>query len=245
VRENRALYDYIRTNTLYSIEGLEDRFRQGKEINFPPAAQEVKARWVRIDEAAKPSYHWRTVTKSDGERQLWGLSALHIITRDLPNWFWCDFEHVDFERTAEQYSQDSTTRGPAAPAGRDGVRAETRRSKWEKCRLRGTQTAFVDARGRPVVLANSQIEHGFQQTSSCMTCHARAAVGLRSQQPDLPRWQANTMPVNLPPNPVVVGPLAAPNPKWFEDDYGRPRYLQTHFVWSIPFRAMSTTADPP
>jgi hypothetical protein len=44
---------------------------------------------------------------------------------------------------------------------------------------------------------------------------------------------------------LLVGPLGVPNPKWFEDDYGRTRYLQTHFVWSIPFRALSTAVDPP
>jgi hypothetical protein len=245
VRMNRALFDYVRDNHLYSIEGLEERFRQGKEISFPAAAQEIKARWVRIKEADRPRYHWRTVTKSDGTKQLWGLSALHIITRDLPNWFWCDFEHVDFERNAEQYSRDTTTRGLKPPAGRDGIRSETRGTRWETMRLRGTQTEFVDARGRPTILANSQIEHGIQQTSSCMTCHARATVGLRADRPNLPGWQPNTLAPNLPPNPVMVGPLGAPDPKWYVDDFGAVRYIQTHFVWSIPFRALSSKVDPP
>jgi hypothetical protein len=245
VRMNRVLYEYIRDNCLYSIEGLEDRFRQGQEINFPLAAQEIKARWVPIKEADKPRYHWRVTARANGDRRLWGLTALHIITRDLPNWFWCDFEHVDFEKNAEQYSCDSTTRGLAPAAGRDGIRHETRGTKWQSYRLRGTQIDFTDARGRPVVVANSQIEHGFQQSSSCMTCHARATVGLRSQRPDLPAWQPNTLAANLPPNPVPVGPLGAPNPKWYEDDFGQVRYIQTHFVWSIPFRALSTKVDPP
>ncbi|WP_169977566.1 hypothetical protein [Tautonia rosea] len=245
VRMNRATFDYIRENQLYNIEGLEDAFLKGNELLFPRASQEIKARWVRIEEADKPRYHWRTITNDDGERQLWGLSSLHIITRDLPNWFWCDFEHVDFERFAEQYSQDPTTRGDAPPAGRDGIRRETIGSKWEHMRLRGTQTAFVDAQGRPTILANSQIEHGFQQKSSCMTCHARATVGLRSARPGLPRWQAHTLPLDLAIRPVLDEAVGAPDPDWFVDDYNEPIFLQTHFLWSLPFRALSTEVRPP
>lgn len=245
VRMNRAVFDYIRDNTLYNIEGLEDRFRSSKEINFLPAAQEIKAHWVPIREADKPRYHWRTVTKSDGTKQIWGLNGLHIITRDLPNWFWCDFEHVDSERNAEQYSVDSTTRGEKPPHGREGVRDEARGTKWETMRLRGTQTDFVDSRGRPTILANSQIEHGFQQTSSCITCHARATVGLRSRRPGLPGWQVNSLAANLPPRPVIIGPVGVPNPNWYEDDQGEVLYMQTHFLWSIPFRALSAKVDPP
>ncbi len=245
VRMNKGLFDYVRENNLYNIEGLEEYVKKGKEIIFPASSMEIKARWVPIKEGDKPRYHWRTVTKSDGTKQIWGLTALHIITRDLPNWFWCDFEHVDFEKNAEQYSYDPTTRGLNPPSGKNGIRQETVGTKWETMRLRGTQIDFVDAKGRPTILANSQIEHGFQQTSSCMTCHARATVGLRSDRPDLPGWQVNTLEPNLPPNPVLIGPVGAPNPNWFLNDRGKVRYIQTHFVWSIPFRALSTKVFPP
>ncbi len=245
VRMNRGTFDYIRDQGIYSIEGLEARFRTGEELVFPRNAQEVKARWVRIKETDKPRYHWRTVKSRDGGEQLWGLSALHIITRDLPNWFWCDFEHVDFERTAEQYSVDTTTRGVNPPSGREGIRNETRSTKWQTMRLRGTQTAFNDAEGNPNILANTQIEHGFQQSSSCMSCHARATVGLRSARPDLPKWQTNTLPLNLSIGPILREPVGPPKPVWYVDAYGKRRYLQTHFLWSIPFRAMSTKVMPP
>lgn len=245
VRMNRATYDYIRDNNLYSIEGLEEKFREGKELVLPQPAKEIKARWVRITEKDKARYHWRTTKDSKGNVQIWGLSALHIITRDLPNWFWCDFEHVDFERHAEQYSQDTTTRGLNPPSGDKGIRKETKGTRWETMRLRGVQTSFVDAEGNPTILANTQIEHGFQQKSSCMTCHARAGIGLRSARPNLPGWQANTLPLNLGTRPVLDEPVGVPDPKWFFDDYGERKYLQTHFLWSPPFRALSTKVLPP
>ncbi len=245
VRMNQVTYNFIRNETLYHIEGLEERLRKGKKIELPQGAKEIKARWVPIKEKDKPRYHWRTVKAKDGTVQFWGLSALHIITRDLPNWFWCDFEHVDFERHAEQYSQDTTTRGINPPAGEKGIRRETRGTKWEHLRLRGTQISFVDQEGRPTILANTQIEHGFQQKSSCLTCHARAAIGLRSARPNLPGWQANILPLNLAVRPVLDEPVGIPNPKWFVDKYGNRMYLQTHFMWAPPFRALSTKVFPP
>ena len=107
--------------------------------------------------------------------------------------------------------------------------------------MRGAQTDFTDSRGRPVILASSQIEHGFQMTSSCITCHSRASVGLRSSQPNWPGWQT----YSLPPNMIPYQPVGAPDPKWFLDDRGETRYVQTHFVWSAPFRALSTKVEPP
>jgi hypothetical protein len=44
---------------------------------------------------------------------------------------------------------------------------------------------------------------------------------------------------------VPVGPIGTPNPRWFADAFGNPRYIQTHFVWSAPTRAMSTKDSPP
>ena len=112
-------------------------------------------------------------------------------------------------------------------------------------RLRGTQTAFTDARGRPTILANSQIEHGIQQKSSCMTCHSRATVGLRSARPGMPGWQANTLPLDLAVRTVLDEAVGVPDPAWFVDDYNERTYLQTHFLWSPPFRALSAEVSPP
>ena len=257
VRTNKCAYDFIVENELYNLEGLEAKARVGLAarspnpdlISFPLGAQEVKAKWVAITDADKPRYHWRNITDETGHVQSYGLIGLHITTRDLPNWFWTSFEHVDTEVHAEYPSIDSTTRGQkATKRGSDeGVRIETVNSKWQYYRLRGTQIDFSTSR-RPVILANSQIEHGFQQSSSCMTCHSRAVVGLRAARPDLSPCQPNTLPVFLQSTEepaldniqaIRYGPVGSPDPNWFHADGARPRYIQTDFLWSIPFRALS------
>ena len=72
------------------------QFNAGKSnLNFPPNAKEVKAQWRKIKATDKPRYHWAEVTKADGSKEIWGLTGLHVLTKDLPNWFWATFEHID------------------------------------------------------------------------------------------------------------------------------------------------------
>lgn len=178
VRVNRATFDTIRDNDLYSIEGLADAFKRAAGacdrdyLQFPPAAKIVKARWQPITEADKPRYHWRM---HDGT--IYGLIAFHVTTKDLPFWFWCDFIHADLVPKEPPCSMhDTTTRGPGAAHGKDGERAETAGSKWRYYRLKGSQTAFTDARGTPTVLGNQLLEAGNAAKSSCISCHAMAGI---------------------------------------------------------------------
>lgn len=256
VRMNRDTFDFVRKNKLYSIEGLEAAFSAGTKIEFTNSSQEIKAQWVKITDKDKPRYHWRSVKNSKGETATWGLSGLHIITRDLPNWFWCDFEHEDFTSAAELASVDSTTRNVidrqgnvtwVAPArgSKDGIRKETEGSKWSHYRLRGTQTDFTDSKGIFTVVANSQIEKGFQQTSSCITCHARATVGLRSSDPRSSPVRTFSLPVFEARAPFALGSIGSPKSSWYVDEFSRPRFIQTDFLWSVPFRACSESETPP
>ncbi|HYO52017.1 hypothetical protein [Archangium sp.] len=264
VTMNRATYDTILKHELYSIEGLEANFyraQQGITFDFPAGAQEVKAKWARISELDKPRYHWRVLRKPDGRTELWGLTALHIITRDLPNWFWATWEHEDYlklpvhslgmgldKENAEFPSMDSTTRGPSATSRGfvngvpvDGVRRETVGTKWQFYRLRGTQIDYVDANGNYTLLANTQLERRFQQTSSCITCHARASVGVRTPNADgtLPKMP-NILLDMVSVSPVLVGPVGKEDPrKLFYDSNGRLIYGSTQFVWSPAYRALS------
>jgi hypothetical protein len=254
-RMNRVVFETVRDRELYSVEGIARRYGEaiaqikakGIDLNlagpnllvaFGQGAKEVKARWKQLaSEQDKARYHWRnlTITRPDGTvtTQAWGLVALHIITRDTPNWFWSDFGHIDMERDAwcvrpnnpapETCPRDTTTRGPNAPSGKDGVRTETKGTKWENYILRGTQTDFVDAIGRRTILSNPVIEIN-DQKSSCISCHARAAV-----RPD------GIGGVEF----FGMGAPGVPNPNEFLGSPPEAIYLQMDFLWSIPFRAGS------
>ena len=183
---NRATFDYIRENGLFSVEGQQWFFYNHRPIVFPPGAIEVQAVWRPIGEEDKARYQWAEFRDSKRKkRYLYGLTALHIQSKVLPNWFWATFEHVDnpyrpglFDEGWLNPSRDSL----ACPASElacnrapTGIGLEG--TRWENYRLRGTQTGYVDADGNPVILANSELETGFQQSASCMSCHVRATIG--------------------------------------------------------------------
>jgi hypothetical protein len=275
VRMNRSTYDTVRTKRLYSVEGLEDAAAKAKAaaqkllVNFEPASKEVKAQWIQLKNCDpnnpcvdKDRYHWRVIENpSTKVREVWGLASLHVITKDLPNWFWADFGHVDCERgdgPCAEFSaipdnalRDSTTNGPggAGPSGSNGIRNETLKSKWQFYRLRGSQINFVTSEGFPTILSNPVIEFSFQK-SSCMSCHALATVGLRGSVPDaastsMPRFLRMDFARNIGSSPDIGAPAC---PKYFAKSSGtcpddratdQPLYFQTDFLWSIPFRAFS------
>lgn len=243
VRMNREAFDFIRDNKLYSLTEQERLAAAGvKTLVFPLKAKEIKAHWVIIDEAEKPRYHWTEVTEN-GTTKVYGLCALHIITRDMPRWFWSTFEHVDnetkwatihpegFRGWSEVKSSDSTACPPdqldcnKIPSG-----FGLENTKWQFFRLRGTQTDWVDHRGNPTVLVNSKIEGGFdQKTMSCITCHALAVKGTTGR----------SMPIQIIPGTLnsegrphgYIGPI---DPKLFLDATGNPvQYIGLDFVWSL------------
>jgi hypothetical protein len=111
-------------------------------------------------------------------KEIWGLTALHIITKDIPNWFWTTFEHIDNKARPPIWLLPSVDRlaCPAPPhdceAVPSGIGLEG--TKWANYRLRGTQVDFIDTLGTHTLLANSRLE-AIQRRSSCITCHALSA----------------------------------------------------------------------
>ncbi|WP_448567243.1 hypothetical protein [Thalassotalea ganghwensis] len=237
VRMNKSAYHFIRDNKLYSLDEQERLAAQGvTDIDFPIGAKEIKAHWVKIEETDKPRYHWIEVER-DEQLMLFGLSALHIISKDMPTWFWSTFEHVDNENYwptiyPESFrgwvvaSKDSV----ACPASQldcnelpSGFGLEG--TKWENYRLRGTQTDWVDNRGRATVLTNSQIEGPFdQETMSCLTCHALAVKGETGPAMPIPPVQAE---VNDQGRPLGhIGPV---DPSLFEGQ----QFIGLDYVWAL------------
>jgi hypothetical protein len=244
-RLNKSTYQTIRDRKLYSVEGLVSAFEKAKAANdvfaikFELDSKVVKGKWVKLaSEADKDRYHWRTIRRVDPSGQkreeIWGLSGLHITTKDLPQWFWTDFEHVDQEPKAIKEgrpSVDPTTRGPGALKGKNGIRNETFGSKWQYYRLRGVQLAFTDQFGRNTELANTLIEPIESGASSCITCHSKATISDKINH-------------RITGRPFMINSLLAdfvsgnPDPNAFQKD-GVILYLQTDFLWSMAVRARS------
>lgn len=235
-RLNKDAYEFVRSRTLYNVEGQTALFKAGElTVTFPLPAKEIKAQWRPITEAEKSRYHWVTLRMPDDTTTIFGLTALHITTKDLPNWFWATFEHVDNPTLPdnEPWLLPSRDRFACPTAPYDCNQAPKgiglQGTRWENYRLRGTQTDFVDSRGNTNLLANSQPEGGFQQTSSCITCHARATIGPGGGDDRLDFFKPDGQSFNGPPDPA-----------WFatKDASGKPtsRYTQLDFVWSL-FRA--------
>jgi hypothetical protein len=267
---NQAAYDFVREFELYNIDGQEKLFADAQatfqsaaannrlvlsheyKLHFPVGAKEIKAQWREIAIEDKPRYYWVEFEDADGTSLLYGLTAIHITTKDIPNWFWATFEHVDNPKRANAEGwQLPSIDAAAGPNGYpEGLGIEG--TRWENYRLRGTQVDFVDSFGNPTILANSQIESGFQLSSSCITCHARAAIGPRigdTQRANrlaifrqlLPQDDNEFIPVgnvgNLPEELFVT--------QTFDSSItGDLRYLQLDFVWSM-MRARRKADTPP
>lgn len=269
VRMNWSAFKTVVDNELYSVDGQEAAFEAGRPLSFDPDAKEIKAEWRRLAvlpaesqarrrqlEQFQRSYH----TAIFGD-EVWGLIALHITTKDLPNWFWATWEHESTrQREAVVPSRDrwgakleigdvsfnvyerldGNEKGDPYPDGRwagpsDKLlqlfqQTNLTDEKWKHYVLRGTQIDFTDKFGRPTILANSVIEEGFQDTSSCITCHAKAGIGPRMRRSD----EKNRLPVFASGDPPV-GDIGLPQPEWFFGSRTVPnnrKYLQFDFVWS-------------
>jgi hypothetical protein len=242
VRVNQPTYHYIQKNKLYSLDEQERLAKAGvKNLNFPLGSQEIKAHWVRIHEVDKPRYHWLEVDRN-GTQVIYGLSGLHIVSKDSPNWFWSTFEHVDNElRWPHVYPNAflgwTYPSNDAAACPLDNLNCNQipkgfglEGTKWENYRLRGTQTDWVDNRGKPTIGVNSQLESFMdQESSSCLTCHALAVKGI----------EGNSMPIipetgEINDEGLGIGYIGAPNPELFVDENGvEIPYLGLDYVWTL------------
>jgi hypothetical protein len=94
VRMNFDTLTFVKDKSIFNIDGQETLFNSNTAtIKFPVGAKEIKAQWREIADADQNRYH---ACRYNGK--LYGLTALHILTKDLPNWFWATFEHVDNNR---------------------------------------------------------------------------------------------------------------------------------------------------
>ena len=281
VHRNQVTFDYIVGNGLWYQQGIAAFFDKAakavgddvdfasKLVNFPRASIEVKANWIVIDEKDKPKFHWNYSEAG----QLLGLVAMHIISKDLPNWFWCTFEHVDNPgrgdyigihdsfgvdpaHTPSQTDKIGTTYPPEKLKDallklfdENGYQGEWA-DEYKNYRLKGSQVDFTDGPGRSLLLGNSVTESGFVPSASCITCHARATVnaGGVSGFPIFGEQAVLPLVTGDSLQPVLTY-SGRPDPSWYFLDSGNGstlRNLQTDFIWAIPLKARpsKTTTSP-
>jgi hypothetical protein len=282
-RLNRATYEFIRSQCLFSIEG-QQRYAIAVEsqkkppIQFPADSIEVKAAWIDFDDpqgdgkdgkpgslppipaAQRRTYYSADYTDESGKTKHFGLIALHIITKDISNWFWASFHHKDQPQDDVVMTSPDDYGPPKSVVG----------TVWENYVLSGTQVDFTLPTGHPTILGDHHIEYQFVR-SSCITCHATATISREiavsptgRKFTSMPSGQQRAVCAITPADgggAKVCAPLLGegafqpgteklvmergiPNPKWYDRD-GKPFYLQTDFVWSIPFRGKSEEAPPP
>jgi hypothetical protein len=247
LRMNRTAFDYIRAHDLYNLDGQLRMIAAGRPVNFPPAATQIKANWRPIRPDERTRYHTLEVRFADGTEQLYGLTALHIVAKDAPQWFWATFEHVDNPTRPDAdgwqlpSSDQLACRAESVACNRapNGIGLEG--TVWQNYRLRGTLTRFVDTANRPLLLANSELEAGMQRSSSCITCHARSSLALVGGAPTrLPIFDTAVFdPAAKGAEPIAAterrGYIGLPLAQWFEggQNTGKPLFKQLDFVWSL------------
>lgn len=234
-RMNKAAFEFIRNQNLYSIDGQESFLTKNLAVDFPIEAKEIKAAWRLFSEdELNPAKNFKDLNKNgtieDDERglqllmrsyhvgyglvknkttgvlepRLFGLAGLHIITKDIPNWFWTTFEHADNPEANIGAIDRHSPRDKGYPPEAEGT-------VWQNYRLRGTQTEFVTAVGRPTILGNTQIEGSFQGTSSCITCHSRATIGRRLDNIEVSGRKLYPLGTSIQPSGEIRRPPTAPN----------------------------------
>lgn len=255
-RRNKATFDFIFCNKLNTRAGLRAAFAAGQTISFPIESIEVKADWIPAGNLSPSDFHINTA--SDGKR--YALVSLHIISKQVPNWTWATFEHrsnagrCDFMGCHDRFGAVVQDVPPNdSPGGSYNPCVKTPAVKrlfsdaglpplWDNYCLKGSQVDFVTATGVPTLLGNTVPEDGFVKTSSCITCHSRAAVNSQGRPTTGAGFLNPPIPALCPDGPQVrCSPNGAPNPAWFWNNPGQPSQsmlaLQTDFIWSIPREA--------
>ena len=287
VRRNQASFDYIVNNDLYYTEGLADAFANAETavadaggdtaqsmaavldtIDFPTNAIEIKADWVPLrnipfSERADYYINWGIVS-GGGIRSLrrYALVAMHIMSKDLPDWFWATWVNKNVLGRCDYYGcRDDFGIKPNYTAPNDEINypydegVVTLKLKalmdskgvdevFQNYRLVGTQTDFTDATGNPTLMSNTITEQDQLQTGSCITCHARAAVD--STGATLSVISDTAQEREPPTGDAFVTDNGTPDPDWFWDlDYGDSDFftsnttvtgvdaVQIDFVWGV------------
>jgi len=212
-KRNKVQFDYIKANGLNTKAGLAKAYASGLQVTMPTESLSVKGDWVPLPtlvqwipavgsiERARELYYTNT---SGGVE--YALVALHLSSRQNPNWVWGTFEHyLNPGRCDDMGCYDSfgcktpvvapnlakvdTQYGPCpkSPALEAQMQAAHLAPAFRNYCLKSSQVDYTDAQGRPTVLGNSVIERivggGTVAASSCIGCHVYAAFDAEGKVP--------------------------------------------------------------
>ncbi len=210
VRNNLEHFNYVAKNPagyeLFNIDGQELALADPKfNFNFPVEAMEVKASWRILDADDDTSKFWTAYGAFyDDNQQLTyariGLTAIHVISKALPDWFWMTYEQVDIAKDTSRYFLQQKSKEPVGPNPtmnpivgpyNQKMQQLLAGTKWANYQIIGWQYQFTDSNNQPTLLANMNIETYFPQTSSCISCHEMANIGPRKMH-RLNFWETQT-----------------------------------------------------
>ena len=211
LRINKPMFDYIQKNRLFDQNIVYELAKEGR-INFPQDAMMIKAQWLPIksvDPALAKLYYTKTINASEaiyGKSEettgpvLMGLVGFHLVTHELPNWVWSTFEFAgnvglcDFIGCKDKFGSDPVYIAPNEDVNKGYSEGKPTAEllklfakfktpeEFKNYRLKGTQTEYTDTTGAPTIVGNSILEANIVSSSSCISCHARAA--LDNEDPD-------------------------------------------------------------
>lgn len=204
-KRNRSQFDYIVNNGLNTKAGLKTAYEKSLQVTMPTDAVSVKGDWVPVltllqwipalgsVERIRELYYTNT---SEGVE--YAVVALHMSSRQNPNWVWGTIEHqMNPGRCDDLGCFDSFgAQEPAVPPNHEAINTqygacdktpalkalmdEAKLSAvWQNYCMKSTQVDYAAPDGTPYVLGNSVIErivgNGTVAASSCIACHSYAS----------------------------------------------------------------------
>lgn len=213
VRRNRPQFDYIRKNGLNTKAGLAKAYQQGLDVQMPTDAISVKGDWVPVQTLLQWIPELRSVERirqlyytSISDKVEYAVVALHVSSRQNPNWVWGTFEHqnnpgrCDDLGCYDSFGAQKLVVAPnrraintqygacvKSPALQKLMRDAKLSPVWQNYCLKSSQVDYVAADGTPSALGNSVIErvvgNGTVAASSCIACHAYASYDATGAAP--------------------------------------------------------------
>ena len=244
VFRNRTNYDDIVNNHMNTQAGRAAAYKAGTEFEMHPESIAIKGDWVPVvtllqwipDLGSLDKIHQEYYTaKSNGTE--YALVAMHVASRQNPNWVWGTFEHqrnpgrCDYMGCYDTYgakvpvvlpNRREFNKGYGAcektPALKELMQKQKLSPVWQNYCLKSTEVDFTAPDGTPYALGNSVIEgivgNGTVAASSCISCHKYASYGENGAPTEA---ATHILPFNPTGNPI---PTVLTGSKTFAFNWG-------------------------